>query len=39
MQFPMLRTWCDESVWLDGGLIKMKGNPTDVVEAYTKEML
>lgn len=35
----LVRTWCDEGVWLDGGLLKMKGNPTDVVEAYARGIL
>jgi ABC-type polysaccharide/polyol phosphate transport system ATPase subunit len=35
----IVRSWCDEAIWLDAGLLKMKGNPPEVVEAYTKEML
>jgi len=30
----MVRSWCDQAVWLDGGEIKMQGNPPDVVDAY-----
>ncbi len=35
----LIRSWCDEAIWLDRGLIKLKGNPSEVVEAYTKETL
>jgi ABC-type polysaccharide/polyol phosphate transport system ATPase subunit len=35
----LVRSWCDEAIWLDRGLIKMKGNPSEVVEAYTKGAL
>ena len=31
---PMVSHWCHEAVWLDGGCIKMKGEPGEVVEAY-----
>ena len=35
----MVKSWCDEAIWLDGGLLKLRGKPCDVVEAYTKEVL
>lgn len=35
----LVRSWCDEAIWLDGGLVKAHGKPADVVEAYTKAML
>jgi len=34
----MVQSWCDEAVWLDSGQMKLRGNPTDVVAAYTKEI-
>jgi len=33
----MVRSWCDEAVWLHDGMIKLQGNPDNVVEAYSKE--
>jgi ABC-type polysaccharide/polyol phosphate transport system ATPase subunit len=35
----MVRSWCDQAVWLHEGMTKMSGKPMDVVEAYTKYML
>ena len=32
----MVRSWCDEAVWLHDGMINLQGNPDSVVEAYTK---
>lgn len=34
-----VRTWCDETLWLDGGLVKTHGKPAEVVEAYAKAIL
>jgi len=30
----LVRTWCHEAVWLDGGYLRMKGDPGEVVGAY-----
>ncbi|MEK6684048.1 MAG: ABC transporter ATP-binding protein [Nitrospirota bacterium] len=35
----MVRSWCDEGIWLNRGVVQMQGNPGDVVEAYAKETL
>ncbi len=35
----LVQSWSDEAVWLDGGLLKMKGNPARVVKAYTDQVL
>ena len=35
----MIQSWCDEAVWLDAGQAKIKGKPSDVVDAYAKEVL
>lgn len=29
-----LQTWCDSAAWLDGGRVRMVGDPHHVVEAY-----
>lgn len=34
----IVKNWCDEAVWLDGGQLKMKGNPMEVVDSYVKEV-
>jgi lipopolysaccharide transport system ATP-binding protein len=34
-----VKNWCDEVIWIDGGQLKLKGKPVEVVKAYTKEML
>jgi lipopolysaccharide transport system ATP-binding protein len=31
--------FCDKAIWLDGGHMRMSGEPQDVVQAYLKEML
>ncbi len=33
----MVRSWCDEAVWLHDGMVKLQGDPNSVVEAYSKE--
>lgn len=35
----LVRSWCDEALWLDVGQMKKQGKPADVVEAYIKAML
>ena len=32
-----VRSWCDEALWLDGGVMKMLGCPDDVVDGYLRE--
>lgn len=34
----LVQSWSDEAVWLDAGLLKMRGNPATVVKAYTHEV-
>jgi len=34
----MVRSWCNEAIWMDGGCLRMKGDPENVVEAYTRAM-
>jgi lipopolysaccharide transport system ATP-binding protein len=29
-----VRTWCGEAVWLDRGVLRERGKPDDVVDAY-----
>lgn len=29
-----VRSWCDEVIWLDQGVIRERGKPSDVVDAY-----
>jgi ABC-type polysaccharide/polyol phosphate transport system ATPase subunit len=36
---PMVSHWCHEAVWLDGGCLKMKGGPAEVVQAYRSLLL
>jgi len=31
--------FCDKAIWLDGGQMRMSGNPQEVVQAYLKELL
>ena len=31
--------WCDLAAWIDGGVIRMLGPPTEVVEAYRQAVL
>jgi lipopolysaccharide transport system ATP-binding protein len=30
----VVRTWCAEAVWLDQGVLRERGKPGDVVDAY-----
>ncbi len=34
----LVRSWCDDAIWLDGGLVKMKGKPQLVVDAYQDQV-
>jgi lipopolysaccharide transport system ATP-binding protein len=29
-----VRSWCEEAVWLDQGMLRERGKPADVVDAY-----
>jgi len=31
--------FCDKAIWLDGGEVRLAGNPQEVVQAYLKELL
>jgi lipopolysaccharide transport system ATP-binding protein len=31
--------FCNKAIWLDGGQMRMSGNPQEVVQAYLREML
>jgi ABC-type polysaccharide/polyol phosphate transport system ATPase subunit len=31
--------FCDKAIWLDGGQMRMSGNPQEVVQAYLRELL
>lgn len=31
----LIRSWCDEAIWLDDGLLKRHGSPSEVTGAYT----
>jgi len=33
----LVRSWCDEAMWLNAGLMKMFGHPGDVVDGYLRE--
>lgn len=33
----LVRSWCDEAMWLSDGLMKMFGHPGQVVDAYLRE--
>lgn len=32
----LVRTWCDEAIWLSEGMLKAQGTPDQVVDAYIK---
>ena len=34
-----VREFCDRAIWLDHGVIRRDGNPSDVVDEYTETML
>jgi ABC-type polysaccharide/polyol phosphate transport system ATPase subunit len=31
---PLIKNWCHEAIWLDGGYLRMRGDPREVVDAY-----
>lgn len=33
-----LQSWCDSAVWLDGGRVRMSGDPHHVVDAYKQAL-
>ena len=33
----LVRSWCDEAMWLEAGIMKIFGHPGDVVDAYLRE--
>lgn len=35
---PSVARWCDEAVWLEGGVIREQGDPQKVIEAYERVM-
>jgi len=36
---PVVTKWCHEAVWLDGGYLRMRGDPDDIVDAYQMLLL
>ena len=35
----LVKNWCHEAAWLDGGYLRMRGDPNDVVDAYRMLLL
>lgn len=31
-----VRSWCDHAIWLHEGVLKLEGNPNEVVDAYSR---